>query len=342
MFSRTIQIPPLLIVLLFLAACASSLSNPTETSALDYLTRETPPCTPVPGSSVDPCEPDAPSVNMGIAQYVPGLGDNPLSVREMLDDSPPPAWVPHLVLRGTYLPGTVRCVASDIFRPPSYLQDEFGDSMDKRSIKCYIDVRANSYVLGSGPSTIAVMIFRWIYWNHEYTPYLGKGQTEQDLIEEDRQQFETAIRDVFPGREHIMFLGPPVDLSSEAWRFLVEWDVQRRADDTVIAVHPDRDLWASIRPDDYLTYRSTLEVELPAFTQAVTTAHQERVTEYGGRIGANESLPMLVTDANRLRDYYTEVGAYAPGAPTPSQPPPPCGLAVPDQASNPAHESASH
>ena len=74
----------------------------------------------------------------------------------------------------------------------------------------------------------------------------------------------------------------------------------------------------------------SLEMTLPVFTQALTTAHQARVTEYDGRIGADESLPMLVTNANQLRQYYTEVGA-----PAPAMPPPPCGLAVPDQAENP-------
>ena len=261
---------------------------------------------------------------MGSAHYVPYLGDEPLSIRELLDDSPDsplPAWVTHLVVRGTYLPGTVRCTSGDLFRPPSYLQDEFGDPMGKRSIKCYIDMRANSYVLGSGPSTFTVLMLRWIYWDHEYSPYVEEGQTEEDLIEESRQSFETVVRDYFPGREHIVFLGPPVDLSSEAWRFLGEWDVQRREDGTIIAVHPDNGLWAIIRPDDYQTHISKLEMELPAFTQAVTAAHEARVTEYGGRIGADTSLPMLVSNANQLRQYYTEVGAYAPGAPTPAQPP---------------------
>ena len=32
---------------------------------------------------------------------------------------------------------------------------------------------------------------------------------------------------------------------------------------------------------------------------------------------------MLVTDVHRLRDYYTEVGAFTLGTPTPAQPPPP-------------------
>ena len=47
---------------------------------------------------------------------------------------------------------------------------------------------------------------------------------------------------------------------------------------------------------------------------------------------------MLVTDANRLREFFSDpkVGAYDhPDGPNPKQPPPPCGLAVPDQANNP-------
>ena len=202
-------------------------------------------------------------------------------------------------------------------------------------IKCYIDVRANAYVLGSGPSILTVMFFRYIYWDQEYTSYLEEGQTERVLIEEDRQMFEALFSDLFSGREHVVFLGPDFDLSSEAWRFLGFWDVQRREDGTVVAIHPDRGLWASIRPDQYQTHRSELEMELPAFTQAVAAAHQARMAANGGRIGADESLPMLVTDANKLRQYYTEVGAYDNPDGPPSQPPPPCGLAVPNQANNP-------
>ena len=305
-------------------------------STPDLLADEILPCAPLPGIAVDPCDPDAPPTEVGGANYALELGDEPVTVRQMLDtDIPPPAWIPHLVLRGTYLPGTVRCTASDPFRPPSYLLEQFGDTAKERSIKCYIDVRVNAYVLGSGPSTLTTLLFSYPYWDHNYTPDLEEGQTEQDLIEADRQRFEGLFNDSFPGREHIIFLGPEVDLSSEAWRFLGYWDVQRQEDATVVAVHPDRDLWRDVKPDSYETFRSALEMELPAFSQAVTTANQARVTEYDGRIGADTSLPMLVSDASQLRQYYTEVGAYAPGAPTPAQPPPPCGLAVPDQANNP-------
>ena len=307
--------------------------TPNPTPALELLTREIPPCTRAPGPSVDPCDPDAPLFEMNGAHYEPELGDEPRAIR--LDDGQPPAWVGHLALRGTYLPGTTRCTAGDPFRPPSYLQNEFGDITTERSFKCYIDVGANAYILGTGPSTLTVMLLRHTYWDGWYAPDGENGQTEQDVIEELRHQFETGINGFFPGREHIVFLGPAVDLSSEIWRVMEYWDVQRQDDGTVIAVHPDRDLWQRLRPDEYQTHLSRLEMELPAFTQAVTTAHQARVAEYGGRIGADENLPMLVSNANQLRQYYTEVGAYATGVPTPVQPPPPCGLAVPDQANNP-------
>ena len=272
---------------------------------------------------------------MGMALYVPELGDEPLTAHEMLDDEPPPAWVTHLVLRGTYLPGTVRCTAGDRFRPPPYLSNEFVYTANSRAFKCYVDVRANAYVLGNGPSTLTAMVFKYLYFDGEYRPQAEKGRTEQDVIEEVRQQFETSVSDFFPGKENFIFIGPPVDLSSEVWRLLGLWDVQRQDDGTVVAVHPERDLWRRLRPDDYQTHLSKLEMELATFTQAVTTANQARVTEYGGRIGEDTSLPMLVTNANQLSSYFREVGAYDDPDNPPAQPPPPCGLAVPDQSNNP-------
>ena len=308
---------------------------PTTAPEFSFLTDEISPCTLLPRSAVDPCELDAPPFEGVFGEGFPDLGDAPWSMREMLDDGPPPAWVTHLVVRGTYIPGTVRCSTGDPFRPQSYLQVEFAFAVDSHSIKCYVDVRSNAYVLGSGPSSFTIFAYRYPYWDETYNSYLEEGQTEQDLIEEERQRIEGFVRQFFPGREHVMFLGPPVEFSSEAWQLMGYWDVQRREDSTVIAVHPARDLWREFRPDDYQTYRSALEMELPAFTLALTAAHHARVTDYGGRIGADSSLPMLVNNVNQLRRYYAAVGAYDPGTPTPVQPPPPCGLAVTDQANNP-------
>ncbi len=268
---------------------------------------------------MDPCDPNAEQISFSLGH--PELWDveAPMSVREMLNDtdSPSPVWATHFVAHGTYLPGTGRCTAGDPFRPPAYLLSEFGDVSGVWSIKCYMDVRANAYIVGSGPPSFTALLLAWVESGDTHT------EEAREYMEMSRNMFEHSINTAFAGREHVIFFGPPVDLSSEAWRLLGFWDVQRQEDGTVVVKHPDIELWKYQRPDDYQTYLSRLVMELPAFTNEVTAAHQQLVTEYEGRIGAGASLPMLVTDANRLRDYYTEVGGFAPGAPTPAQPPPP-------------------
>ena len=118
-----------------------------------------------------------------------------------------------------------------------------------------------------------------------------------------------------------MFVGPLVDASAEAWQVFKTWDVQRREDNTAIAVHPHRDGWRS--NDDYQSYLPRLEMEMPTFTQAVAAANQERIAEYGGRTAAGDEYPMLVTDANRLSQFMTDIGAYDHPDGPPVQPPPP-------------------
>ena len=300
--------------------------TPTTPSHTRYLTEEIPPCTPISGSSIDPCDSDAVPFEASIAQYSPELGDEPLSIREMLDSTTPPINVRHLMLRGTYAPGTVRCTSDGHLRLPSYLPNEAHDASDERSFKCYIDIRVNAYILGSGPPILTVLLFIDYYSIRTYASYTDEDRTVQGLIEEDRQSLEKLFGSLIPGREHIMFLGPPADLSSEAWRFMGYWDVQRRKDGTVIAVHPDRDHWRRLKPDEYQEHLNALEVAIPALKLQVTEAHQARVIEYSGRIGTDKSLPMLLMDANQLRQYYTSVGAYDHPDGPPKKPPPAPGL----------------
>lgn len=325
MLSRLIKSAVSLAVpVLIFVACNDGPPPAPQTPTSEHLTQEIPPCTPAPGSAVDPCDPDATMFAGGIGQSSPDLGAAPRSLREMLNGSTtPPAWVPHLVLRGAYLPDTVRCTATDVFRPPVYLSDEFGFDTPPRGFKCYADVHARAYIVGSGPSILTVLLFHYIYWDGDYAPDAESGQTEQDVVEELRLQFQADIDEAFSGREHIIFLGPPVDLSSEAWQVMGIWDVLRKTDGTVIAAHPNRSLWASAKPDEYQTHLGMLEMELPAFTQVVSTAQQARVAEYGGRIGEDEDLPNLVINVNDLRDYYIDVGAYDHPDGPPAQPPPP-------------------
>ncbi len=302
-------VPLLLALTLALGGCDSSLHS-------QLLTEEIPPCTPAPGSSVDPCEPD---VERPWPWGVEGIG-SPLALvvehvsqRDMLDVGD--AWVlaPHIVLRGTYLPNTTRCTAGNPFRPSPYVASELGydeyDYPDSFSINCYTDLSVSAYVLGEGPSALTVQTL--------FYPYVeGTGEHLRQEVETDEYAGWVA------GREAVLFIGPPVNLSSEAWQVFGIWDVQRREDGVVLAVHPERDLWRRYRPDDYRTLRSALEMELPAFAEAVTTASQARLAANGGRIGAHPDLPMLITDAHKLRQFMTDIGAYDHPDGPPAPPPP--------------------
>ena len=242
--------------------------------------------------------------------------------------------VAHVIVRGTYVPGTIRCLSGDRFLPPSYWRSTFMWSRGRPLIKCYADLRVNDYVVGSGPPTLTVEV------EHDlYPPTWGEAETQ-----ERKGLWETALIeggiDIGPyddiraivGIEAMLFIGPSVDTSVAAWKVSDTWNIERRDDGTAIAVHPHRDAF------DIEDHRSALEMELPAFKLAVTQAHQARVAEHGGRIAPEDSddevLPMLVTDANQLPQFFIAVGPYDEGD-VPPAPPPSCGLAVPDQANNP-------
>ena len=317
-----------LVLALCLLACQEDMGEgPRPTPGPSYLTEEIPPCTPVAGSAVDPCKLDAEQYGITAGGTGPSpefFGDRPLSMRKLLNYTR--GAVSHIVLRGTYLPNTVRCTADNPYRPPSYLSyDEYDYVEYSLTINCYVDVLVGAYVLGNGPSTLTVQRYWYTYWEGELGSIAAEeGQTEQEYIEDLRQLLESdEYLGGIAGREVVLFLGPAASTSTEVWQVFAIWDVQRREDDTVVAVHPDRDLWRHYKSDEYQTHRSVLEVELPAFTQAMIAANQARVTEYGGRIGEDASLPMLVTDANKLRQYYTAIGANDHPDGPPAQPPPP-------------------
>ena len=316
MLARISQIAFLLVALSLLVACRTSQDS-------EYLAEEIPPCTPVEGATVDPCEPDSLAYLISPVDYAPPSGGSPLSMRELFKD--PLGLVAHVALRGTYLPNTLRCTHGNPYRLPSYSKyEEPTELVQLLSINCYVDVRVGAYVLGNGPPSLTVKRYHFKYHEGYFAQIAeGEGKTEEEYIEDFRQLLETdEYIGGIEGREEVLFLGPDATTSTDVWEAIVIWDVQRREDGTVIAVHPERDLWRRFRPDDYQTHRSVLELELPVFTQAVTMARQERVTEYGGRIGADPSLPMLVTDASQLRQYFISVGAYDHPDGPPAQPPP--------------------
>ena len=192
------------------------------------------------------------------------------------------------------------------------------------AVNCYVDVRVNAYIIGSGPPTLTVLV-EWIRYNMNATPELVdeiRRSLESVLVEGGYHHRLRVPEGGIAGREAILFIGPAINISTEVWEVVAEWDVQQRQDNVVIAVHPHRDSWMYY-PEYNQRYRTQLEMELPAFTQVATTSHQARVTEYDGRAGRDPDFPLLESNANQLRDYYVAVGAYsATSTFTPALPPP--------------------
>ncbi len=106
-------------------------------------------------------------------------------------------------------------------------------------LRCYVGVRANQYILGSGPATLTVLI----YDAHHYS------YATQDQIKNTAELHGTGVyggpawwKRAGPGRwdyrqrETNLFLAPELDAEIDVWEVADEWDVQQREDDTVIAV----------------------------------------------------------------------------------------------------------
>ena len=321
-------------LLLLLTACESeSTTSPYE----GYLTEEIPPCAPVVGSSVDPCEPDvkvettvfgSPSSGW-IFEY-----DKPWTIRQYLDGSAI-SFVPHIVLRGTYVPGTVRCTSGNPNRTPSYV--ESGYFQHSIAIQCYADVRVSSYILGAGPPRLTVLVAFHHYWDGYYAPISADDISEQEAVERFRTVHVMVLEngpeltgEGIYDREVVLFIGPGHNHATEVWEVYGTWDVQRKEDGVVIAVHPDRDDWRGIRPDKYREHLSSLEMEIPRFKKEVLAAHQARVSEYSGRTASEDiqsraegvDLPALISDAHDLDEFMTSTGAYEHPDGTPVPPPP--------------------
>ena len=293
------------------------------------------PCTPVSGSSVDPCENGAGllEISAATAHTTAERPTVPYSIGDYLDGF---GWyefgIAHIVVRSTYLPGTVRCTSDNSFQVPSHIPA--GGLTDYLYIFCYADVRVNDYIVGTGPSVLTVIADYDIHGRNGGSSYEPegvetlRGNWERALAEGGEQGLhELAVTGPpagITGREAVLFLGPSSDASIEAWQVHETWDVQRLPGENPVAIHPDLFWYGLFERDDaeFERLRPKLGMELPAFEQAATAAHQARVAANGGRVRPDPAYPMLVSDATQLSSYFREVGAYSDPASPPAQPSP--------------------
>ena len=146
------QILALLAVALLLAACGS---EPPAYQYTGYLAEEIPPCQPAAGSSTDPCASQE-GQQLGGSEASLYFGDDePFGVEHFVYGFSLTSST-HLIVRGTYLPNSVRCApAGAQWRLPTFVETDYSHLT---ATHCFADIRVNEYILGSGPPALTVQV----------------------------------------------------------------------------------------------------------------------------------------------------------------------------------------
>ncbi len=324
-----------LLVLAFAASCGGSQGaspDPASTPTPGPLTKDIPPCTPVEGSLVDPCEPDPPADLGGGGDIEPPVlradGGPDLTLEELWEGYP--SSTPHIAIRATYLPGTIRCSPEYLDYAYDYLSPSrwFGDG--DPIIHCFADVRVNQYILGSGPTRLTLEVAFGLYddeYHSEDEVWELVAEWERVLTSGGEDPSYGQHHEPLPGREQVMFIGPSDNASLRSWSAFVPLEVERKDDGTVVAVHPWRNFFTV---DERAGNPTAFEMPLATLTQKVVAAQAARVEANGGRTQPGSEYPMLVTEVGKLDEFYEDAAVTGQ-----EDPPPPCGLAVADQTDHP-------
>ena len=283
---------------------------------LSYLEGIIPPCVPLGGSENDPCPRAAPlreKISVGATTTL--LTKLPTFSEVLLGSISGGMATPHIIVRATIRPDTTRC---DVYPSTPFNHDpDQGDTWFYEEYAlyiCFMEARVNEYIVGEGPSELTVAVQeRLIHWSE-----LRETST---IPEDDKREVHSKIS-VYPGKELVMFLGPAWTTSVEAWYiqplFHSLWFVQRNESE-VRAVSDDMKF--TNNPD----LLSQMNMPLDELVWQIKEAAEERLVLTGGRIGVAPGLPMLVTDANKLQDFYQQTGAVYEGEGATVLPPPVLG-----------------
>ena len=280
---------------------------------VSYLEDIIPPCVPLESSEEDTCPREIPtSIRTSVGATTTLLTKLPTFSEVLLGSMSGGMATPHIVVRATIKPDTTRC---DIYPSTPFTHDpDQGETWfyDEFALYiCFMEARVNEYIVGEGPSELTVAVQeRLISWSK-----LGETST---IPEEDEREVYSKIS-FYPGKELVMFLGPVWTTSVEAWYiqalFHSLWYVQRNESE-VRAVSDD--IKFTNNPD----LLSQMDLPLDELVRQIKEAAEERLVLTGGRIGVDPSLPMLVTDANKLQDFYQQTGAVYEGEGATVLPPP--------------------
>ncbi len=219
---------------------------------------------------------------------------------------------PHFVVRGVFAPGTTLCDFThriDSNTLTLAIEDaggpEFSRLSDYRAyVTCVTDLEAREYMVGKGPQTLAVVtksnagiLAVADLYDLSYEDAYAKLQ-ESGTLELVAQRFE--------GLEFIVWLAPPHNVAVRAWDMVHLWDVRGDGTQTRV-VHHSIDHFKNTSEN-----RAVLVYKLDDYREAVKAAHSKLMELHDGRIGSNDRLLPLLTDANEVffEEHIKAEGAY--------------------------------
>ena len=216
----------------------------------------------------------------------------------------------HIVVRGIIQSDTTRCEKYPVVAH-NYVYISFPlDGM--YYYYCFVDIMVKEYIVGEGPPKLTVIMHRENVYEEELD---STGKVRPEIIQFLKDP-QSRTAEAYEGKEMVLFLGATITTSIESWDstgvFSI-WLVQQ-SDNGFRAVSQFRYVIPSLS--------SQLNLPLDEMTEDIKRAAKKRVALTGGRIGIDTALPMLVTDANRLREFYTTVGAVYEGDNATVLPPP--------------------
>ena len=225
--------------------------------------------------------------------------------------------IPHLIVRGTVLPGSTRCEEQNTKLFGAFSEEP--KAMEWAGDACFSELRVKDYIVGSGPPLLTIEVGS----HHKIFDY---GDTSGDRY----YDWVEGIHSVYEGSEWVVALSVPIDFAYSVWRTWTNlwWDVQRRQDGTVVVADYQARYHSQLPREE-----NGYEVTLDEFRETARRLHAEYLLAHGGRIGDFEGAPRVLNDAN-----YEFLHAHMSRSPvfdivdaTPRAAPPPLAPAQPQR-----------
>lgn len=302
----------LIVLVTFIGACSdrrADIGGMAEGEQLDsYLTEVVPPCVAT-EATPDPCPDYLPAQRQGSGVGYSGMMpwfEVPSFTERLLWDPEDDAFISvQIVVRGTVKPGTIRCKNYRAripdymvqYLPNTHIQDQY--IVNRYHYSCFADVAVKEYIVGKGPSVLTVLLDR-LGIHQKIDPDQKPGAGYLAYYGDPEKTSKS-----YEGREMIFFLGAAPSIVVEAWAGLGGgnmWFLQQ----TETGIRAVAEYYRDAILDKH---RNKLNLPLDEMIADIKQAAINRDALTGGRIAVDPDLPMFVTDAHDLRDFYTSVGA---------------------------------